>query len=49
MIGMTEIPSFQTLSRRARFLDMHAINSEFTGFYLSGSMAAVDSFMDTYI
>ena len=45
MAGLREIPSFQTLSRRARMIDLHSINMEIT--YLSSmeSIAAVDSFM----
>ena len=30
MIGIREIPSFQTLSRRARSLDLHTMNREIT-------------------
>ncbi len=33
MAGVKEIPSFQTLSRRARMLDLHAINREITFLY----------------
>ena len=45
MIGLNEIPSFQTLSRRARMLDLHAVNREITFLYSMESIAAVDSFM----
>ncbi len=45
LIGVTEIPSFQTLSRRARLLDLHAINMEITFLYCMEEIAAVDSFM----
>ena len=45
MAGIIEIPSFQTLSRRARMIDFHAINSEITFLYSVESIAAVDSFM----
>ncbi len=45
MAGLKEIPSFQTLSRRARLLDLHAINREITFLYSMESIAAVDSFM----
>jgi len=34
MIGIGTIPSFQTLSRRARSIDMHEINSEITTIYM---------------
>lgn len=45
MAGITEIPSFQTLSRRARMIDLHAINNEITYLYSIESIAAIDSFM----
>ena len=45
MTGLKEIPSFQTLSRRARMLDLHAINREITFLHSMESIAAVDSFM----
>ncbi len=45
LIDLNEIPSFQTLSRRARMLDLHAINREITYLYAMNSMAAMDSFM----
>ena len=46
LIDLNEIPSFQTLSRRARMLDLHAINKEITYLYAMKSMAAMDSFID---
>ena len=45
MIDLKEIPSFQTLSRRARTLDLHAINREITFLHAMESIAAMDSFM----
>ena len=45
MIGLKEIPSFQTLSRRARSLDLHEINSKIASLYSSSNISAVDSFM----
>jgi len=45
MIGISSIPSFQTISRRARSIDMHEINSEIASLYMNGNMAAMDSFM----
>ena len=45
MAGITEILSFQTLSRRANMIDLHAINMEITSLYSMESIAAVDSFM----
>ena len=45
MVGIKEIPSFQTLSRRARMVDLHAINREITFLCSIESIAAVDSFM----
>ena len=45
MAGLREIPSFQTLSRRARMLDLHAINVEISSDHSMESIAAVDSFM----
>ena len=45
MAGITEIPSFQTLSRRARMIDLHAINNEITYLYSVESIAAIDSFI----
>ena len=45
MAGLNEIPSFQTLSRRARKFDLHAINRGITFLYSMKECAAVDSFM----
>ncbi len=45
MMGLKEISSFQTLSRRARKFDLHAINREITFLYSIKECAAVDSFM----
>ena len=45
MIGIKEIPSFQTLSRRARMIDLHSLNMEIASLYSIESIAAVDSFM----
>lgn len=45
MIGISDIPSFQTLSRKAITIDIHAINSEITSLCMNGNMAAMDSFM----
>jgi transposase len=45
LIGIREIPSFQTLSRRARTFDLHAINREIGFLYSMKECAAVDSFM----
>ena len=45
MIGLKEIPSFQTLSRRARSFDLRAVNREITFLHSMESIAAVDSFM----
>lgn len=42
MIGMSEVPSFQTLPR---MLDLHAINREIAFLYYIEEIAAVDSFM----
>jgi len=42
---LKEIPSFQTLSRRARIIDLYAINMEITSLYSTESIAVVDSFM----
>lgn len=44
MAGLREIPSFQTLSRRARVIDLHAINMEITFLYSVESIAVIDSF-----
>ena len=45
MAGVREIPSFQTLSRRVRMIDLHAINREIAFLYSMEEIAAVDSFM----
>jgi IS5 family transposase len=45
MIGIREIPSFQTLSRRDRSFDIHAISSHIAMTYSMGTIAAIDSFM----
>jgi hypothetical protein len=45
MIDIKEIPSFQTLSRRARKFDLHAMNRAITFLYSMKEYAAVDSFM----
>ena len=45
MIGLKEIPSFQTLSRRARAFDLHAINRGIVFLYSIKECAAIDSFM----
>ena len=45
MMGLKEIPSFQTLSRRARMLDLHALNREITLLYSMEEIAAVDSLL----
>jgi hypothetical protein len=45
MIRMSEISSFQTLSRRARKFDLHAINRAITFLYSMKEIAAIDSFM----
>ena len=45
MIGLKEIPSFQTLSRRARKFDLHAINRGIVFLYSIKECAAIDSFM----
>ena len=45
MTGIREIPSFQTLSRRARMFDPHAINREIAFLHSMEACAAVDSFM----
>ncbi len=45
MIGLKEIPSFQTLSRRARAFDLHAINRGIVFLYSMKECAAIDSFM----
>jgi IS4 transposase len=43
MIDFREIPSFQTLSRRARSFDLHPINSDIDMAYSKGSTAAIYS------
>ena len=45
MIGLKEITSFQTLSRRARSMDLHAINRGIVLLYSMKECAAIDSFM----
>ncbi len=45
MVGISEIPSFQTLSRRSRMFDLHGINSEITSLYTMDNIAVADSFM----
>ena len=45
MIGIKEIPSFQTLSRRARSMDLHAINRGIWLLFCMKECAALDSFM----
>ena len=45
MMGIKEISSFQTLSRRAGLFGMHEINSEISFLYSMESTAAMDSFM----
>ena len=45
MIGIKEIPAFQTLSRRARSMDLHAINRGIWFLFCMKECAAVDSFM----
>jgi hypothetical protein len=45
LIGITEIPSFQTLSRRSRSFDLHAINMIIQSLYSINGVAAFDSFM----
>ena len=45
MVGVRDIPSFQTLSRRARSFDLHAINRGITFLYSMKECAAIDSFM----
>ena len=39
------MPSFQTLSRRARSFDLHAINREIVFLHTMKECAAIDSFM----
>ena len=45
LIGIKDIPSFQTLSRRSRSFDLHAINTEIESLYSINEIAAFDSFM----
>ncbi len=45
MMGLKAIPSFQTLSRRARSLDLHEINNKIASLYSSSDVSAIDSFM----
>ncbi len=45
MMGLNDIPSFQTLSRRARKFDLHAINREIVLLYCMKECAAVNSFI----
>ena len=45
MIGLKEIPSFQTLSRRSRSMDLHAMNRSITLLHTMKECAAIDSFM----
>ncbi len=45
MMDLKEIPSFQTLSRRARKFDLHAINRSIRFLYSMRECAAIDSFM----
>ena len=45
LIGIKDIPSFQTLSRRSRSLDIHAINMIIQSKYSVNEIAAFDSFM----
>ncbi len=45
LIGIKDIPSFQTLSRRSRSLDIHAINKIIQSMYSVNEIAAFDSFM----
>ena len=45
MIDLKEIPSFQTLSRRSRSMDLHAMNRSITFLHSMKECAAIDSFM----
>jgi len=45
MGGLNEISSFQTLSRRARSMDMHAMNRSITFLHTMKECAAIDLFM----
>ena len=45
MIDLKEIPSFQTLSRRSRSMDLHAMNRSITFLHIMKECAAIDSFV----
>ena len=45
MIDLKDIPSFQTLSRRSRMIDLHALNRKITCESSMNECAAMDSFM----
>ena len=45
LIGINEIPSFQTISRRSRSFDLHAINMIIQSMHSVNEIAAFDSFM----
>ncbi len=45
LIGINEIPSFQTLSRRSRSFDLHSINMIIQSMYSVNGIAAFDSYM----
>ena len=45
MIDLKKIPSFQTLSRRAQSMDLHAMNRSITFLHSMKECAAIDSFM----
>jgi hypothetical protein len=45
LIGITEIPSFRTLSRRSRSFDLHSINMIIQLIHSVNGIAAFDSFM----
>ena len=45
MGGLNEISSFQTLSRRSRSMDLHAMNRSITLLYTLRECASIDSFM----
>ena len=45
LTGITEIPSFQTLSRRFRSFDLHAINMIILSMHSVNEIAAFDSYM----
>jgi len=49
MIGTGTIPSFQTISRRARSIDMHEINSEIASIYMKRINGCNGLFHDTYM